>query len=107
MTWLFLIKDGSEILSIFQRFHKEICLQFNCSLKILRSHNVLKYVQHALQDYYVSHSIIHQILCVHTPHQNGVVERKNRHLLDITRTLIVHMHVFEFFGLKQSLLLVT
>jgi len=53
------MKNRSEILSIFQRFHKEINIQFNCSLKILRSDNALKYVQHALQDYCVFHGIIH------------------------------------------------
>ena len=63
MTWLFLMKDRYEILSIFQRFHREISTQFNCSLKILRSDNALEYVQHALKDYCISDGIIHQ-LCV-------------------------------------------
>jgi len=76
MTWLFLMKDRYEILSIFQRFHREISTQFNCSLKILRSDNALEYEQHALQGYCVSHSIIHQTSCPRTPEHNSVVERK-------------------------------
>ena len=74
----------------FKKTHKEISPQFNCSLKILRSD---KYVQYALQDYCISHNIIHQTLCAHTAQQNNVAERKSRHLLDIARTLMVHMHV--------------
>jgi len=31
--------------------------------------------------------------CPYTPQQNGVAERKNRHLLDITRTLLLESFV--------------
>jgi len=34
-----------------------------------------------------SHGILHQTSCACTPQQNGVVERKNRHLVETTRTL--------------------
>ncbi|RVX22875.1 Retrovirus-related Pol polyprotein from transposon RE1 [Vitis vinifera] len=45
------------------------------------------------------HGIIHQSSCAHTPQQNGVAERKNRHLVEATRTLLLHSHVpFRFWG---------
>jgi len=53
-------------------------------------------VQHALQDYCISHGIIHQTLCAHTSQQNSVAESKN-YLLDIARTLMIHMHVLKYF----------
>jgi len=31
--------------------------------------------------------------CAHTPKHNGVVEHKNNHVLDVARTLMIHMHV--------------
>ncbi|KAI3821226.1 hypothetical protein L1987_08787 [Smallanthus sonchifolius] len=37
--------------------------------------------------------IIHQTSCAHTPEQNGVSERKNRFLLEITRALIIESKV--------------
>ena len=45
------------------------------------------------------HGIFHQSSCAHTPQQNRVVERKNRHLVETTRTLLLHSHVpFRFWG---------
>lgn len=37
--------------------------------------------------------IIHQSSCVDTPQQNGVSERKNRHLLEVARSLMFTMNV--------------
>jgi len=37
-----------------------------------------------------SHSILHQTSCAYTPQQNGVAERKNRHLVEATRTLLIY-----------------
>ncbi|RVW88023.1 hypothetical protein CK203_044450 [Vitis vinifera] len=37
--------------------------------------------------------------CAHTPQQNGVAERKNRHLVETARTILLHSNVpFRFWG---------
>jgi len=59
ITWLFLMKITLKFSQFFQKNHKEISTQFNCSFKTLRSDNTLEYVQYALRDYCVSHDIIH------------------------------------------------
>ena len=36
---------------------------------------------------------MHQSSCVDTPQQNGVTERKNKHLFEVTRSLLLQMSV--------------
>ena len=43
--------------------------------------------------YTTDNGIIHESSCVYTPQQNGVVERKNRHILDLARTMMIQGHV--------------
>ena len=45
----------------------------------------------------LQHEILHQTSCVDTPSLNGVAERKNRHLLETTRTLLLQMNVPKHF----------
>ena len=37
--------------------------------------------------------IIYQTSCPYTPQQNGVAERKNRHLIETVTTLLIEFHV--------------
>src|SRR4051812_32690106 len=41
-----------------------------------------------MQNLLKSHGTIHQQSCPHTLQQNGVAERKQRHMLDVTRSLL-------------------
>ena len=40
--------------------------------------------------------IIHQTSCSHISQQNRVNERKHRHILDIARTMMIHMRVLKY-----------
>nr|CAN76326.1 hypothetical protein VITISV_014220 [Vitis vinifera] len=47
--------------------------------------------------YLQNHGIIHISSCVDTPQQNGVAERKNRHLLEVARCLMFSSNVPNYF----------
>nr|CAN65321.1 hypothetical protein VITISV_028038 [Vitis vinifera] len=83
----FMTKD--EVNLLFQNFHKMIETQYNAKVRVLRSDNGGEYQSSDLQKYLEGHGIIHQTTCSNTPQQNGVVERKNRHLLEVVRVSLI------------------
>nr|CAN67123.1 hypothetical protein VITISV_040164 [Vitis vinifera] len=82
-TWLFLMKNRAELFSIFQKFYAEIQTQFNISIRVLRSDNANEYFSAPFTSFISQHGIIHQ----------SSSERKNRHLVETTRTLLLHSNV--------------
>ncbi|RVW26366.1 Retrovirus-related Pol polyprotein from transposon TNT 1-94 [Vitis vinifera] len=63
--------------------------QYNAKVRVLRSDNDGEYQSFDLQKYLEEHGIIHQTTCSNTPQQNGVAERKNRHLLEVVRASLI------------------
>ena len=95
---LFLMKDRSKLFSIFKSFFAETENQFVVSIRTFRSDNALEYLSSQFQQFMSHHGIIHQTSCPYTPQQNGVAERKNRHLIKTARTLLIESHVPLRFG---------
>ena len=96
-TGLFLMKSRTELFSMFQKFFAEIRNQLHTSIRILCNDNALEYLFAHFSDFLSSHGILHQSSCVYTPQQHGVVERKNRHLVETTCTLLLHHTVPQHF----------
>ena len=93
------MKNLAELYSIFQKFYAEILTQFNISIRVLRSDNAREYFSAPFISFMSQHGILHQSSCAHTPQQNVIVERKNRHLIETSRTLLLHYYVpFRFWG---------
>ncbi|KAK8951032.1 hypothetical protein KSP39_PZI004596 [Platanthera zijinensis] len=93
-TWLYLLKQKSDVFPCFQNFHKMVSQQFGGTIRVLRSDNGGEYDDRGkFGAYLANHGILHQTTCVHTSTQNGVAERKNRHLLEVARCLLLAMHL--------------
>ncbi|XP_059590838.1 retrovirus-related Pol polyprotein from transposon RE1 isoform X3 [Vitis vinifera] len=97
VTWVFLMKEKSEVGHIFQTFNLMVQNQFNSKIQVLKSDNAKEYFTSSLSTYLQNHGIIHISSCVDTPQQNGVAERKNRHLLEVTRCLMFSSNVPNYF----------
>lgn len=93
LTWVYLMKSKSEVASIFPSFHKFIQNQFGTKIQTFRSDNGKEYFNQELDTYFEKEGILHHSSCTNTPQQNGVAERKNRHLLEVARALLFQMKV--------------
>ena len=87
------MKNWVELFSIFQKFYAEIQTRFNISIRVLRNDNAREYFSASFTSFMSQHGILYQSSCAHTPQQNGVVEHNNRHLVETTRTLLLHSNV--------------
>lgn len=57
-------------------------------IKTFRSNGRGEFTSNEFKSYLSNHGISHQISCPHTPQQNGVVERKHRHIIETVIALL-------------------
>ncbi|GJX06791.1 putative RNA-directed DNA polymerase [Tanacetum coccineum] len=86
-VWVFLLKSKTEVFHNIMVFYNLIKTQFKKNIKVFRSDNGTEFVNQQFYRFCESNDIIHQTSCSYTPQQNGIVERKHRHLLNVARLL--------------------
>ncbi|GJR91061.1 retrovirus-related pol polyprotein from transposon TNT 1-94 [Tanacetum coccineum] len=59
-------------------------------VKFLRTDNGTEFVNQTLRDYYEKIGISHETYVARSPRQNGVVERHNRTLIEVARTMLIY-----------------
>ena len=93
MMWLYLLTNKDEVFTVFCSFHTMTQTQFSAKLRVFSFDNGTEYMNRQFQKYFHQHGLIHQTSCPHIPKQNGVVERKNRHILETTHVFLLGAHV--------------
>lgn len=84
-TWIRLMKTKSEARQHVINFVNLIENQHSLHVKIIRTDNGPEF---NIPEFFSSKGIIHQTSCVESPQQNGRVERKHQHLLNVGRALL-------------------
>ncbi|GJX77414.1 putative RNA-directed DNA polymerase [Tanacetum coccineum] len=87
-VWTYLLKTKDEVFDCFVNFIKLIHNQFNATIKTIRSDNGTEFVNKKMFTLFSDLGIIHHTSCTHPPQQNGIAERKHRHLLNVARSLM-------------------
>ncbi|GAU43236.1 hypothetical protein TSUD_241260 [Trifolium subterraneum] len=88
MMSLYLIKTKDEVLTVFKKFKALVEKQAERSLKILRSDGGGEYTSHEFRDFCATQGISHEITTPYTPQHNGLCERRNRTIMDMTRCIL-------------------
>jgi hypothetical protein len=89
-SWLYLLKHKSDVLSIFKSIKATVENQFSTQIKFLRTDCEGEYTSNDFTAFCSSTGITHQLSCPHTPQQNGIVERKHRHIVECALTFLSH-----------------
>ena len=82
-----------KFLTIFFKFKPLMENQFSTTIKLIQSDGGGEYNFLHFQSFLNKHGIIHCKTCPHTSQQNGLVERKLRHILETSLTLLTHSHL--------------
>ncbi|CAM8929156.1 unnamed protein product [Rhodiola kirilowii] len=92
-VWIYLMKKKSEVADLLMQFFVLVETQFEKKIKMLRSDNGGEFFGTKLTSFLSMRGCIHQSSCAYTPQQNGIVERKHRHILDVARALRIQANV--------------
>ena len=84
-VWIFLLVDKLEVFRMFMAFVTMVDRQFSQTIKVVQSDNGSEF--NCLLEYFDATGILFQTSCVGTPQQNGRVERKHKHILNVGRAL--------------------
>lgn len=92
-TWVYLVKYEPETSTILENFVNYAEKQFDSKVLCIRSDNALELCKGKFKLFCQQKGIVQQTTCSYTPQQNGVVQRKHKHLLDTARALLFQSKV--------------
>ncbi|GJS65506.1 retrovirus-related pol polyprotein from transposon TNT 1-94 [Tanacetum coccineum] len=84
-----LMRIQNEVPEFVIKFLKMIQVRLNAIVRNIRTDNGTEFVNQTLRTYYEEIRISHQTSVACSPQQNGVVERRNRTLVEAARTMLI------------------
>nr|GFC93750.1 putative ribonuclease H-like domain-containing protein [Tanacetum cinerariifolium] len=88
-TWVHFLRTKDETPEVIKNFLRKIFVRLQAPAIIVRTDNGTEFKNHALKEYFDSVSITHETSAAKTPQQNGVIERRNRTLVEAARTMLI------------------
>ncbi|GKF01715.1 retrovirus-related pol polyprotein from transposon TNT 1-94 [Tanacetum coccineum] len=89
-TWVKCLRSKDEAPDFIIKFLKMIQVRLKVPVRRLRIDNGTEFVNQTLCEYYEKVSISHETSVARSLHQNGVVERRNRTLIEAARTMLIY-----------------
>ena len=88
MRWVCLLNRISEAFECFKTFKELVENEIGSRTKCLRFDNGGEFTSYEFNKYYEEHGIKRQFSIARTPQQNGVAKRKNRSVMEMSRTML-------------------
>ena len=97
MTRVCFLNKKLEAFECFRIFKEMVENEVEMRIKCLRSDNGGEFVSNEFYDYCEENGIRRDFSATYTPQQNGVVERKNRTVQEMVRTMLNDSKVRDVF----------
>nr|GEY17463.1 retrovirus-related Pol polyprotein from transposon TNT 1-94 [Tanacetum cinerariifolium] len=86
-TWVKFLRSKEEAPDFIIKFLKMIQVRIKVTVSRIRIDNGTEFVNQTLREYYEHVGISHETSVAHSPQLNGVVERRNRTLIEAAHTI--------------------
>jgi len=90
---VYMLKSKDQACDIFVKYKAEVENFTGCKVKTLRSDRGGEFLSNVLAKVCEQAGIKRQLIAPYTPQQNGVVKRRNRSVIDMTRALLKSMKI--------------
>nr|GFB41155.1 retrovirus-related Pol polyprotein from transposon TNT 1-94 [Tanacetum cinerariifolium] len=96
-TWTHFLRSKDETPKVLIDFFRLVQRGLQAQVGVVRTDKGIKFLNQTLHAYFAAKWIQHQTSVARTPEQNGVVERRNRTLVEAARTMLSAAKVPLFF----------
>jgi len=102
MCWIYFLKHKSEVAELFWKFKARVENESGCKIQTLRSDNGKEYTSEAFDRFCDDAGIHHHLTVPYTPQQNGVSEKRNRCILEMTQCMMHEKNLPKQFWAKST-----
>nr|GEX34102.1 retrovirus-related Pol polyprotein from transposon TNT 1-94 [Tanacetum cinerariifolium] len=89
-TWVKFLRSKDEAPDFIIKFWKMIQVRLKVLVCRIQTDNGTEFVNQTLCKYYEEVGISHETSATRSPQQNGIVERRNRTLIKVARTMLIY-----------------
>ena len=99
-SWFYPLKQKSGFYSVFERFKLLVENQFQSKIQQSQCDGGGEFLSKQFLSLLTQAGIQQRISCPHTPQQNGMAERKHKHLTELGLTMMFHVRVPQQFWVE-------
>nr|GFA77398.1 putative ribonuclease H-like domain-containing protein [Tanacetum cinerariifolium] len=103
-TWVYFLRTKDETPEVIKNFLKKIYVRLQAHVNIVRTDNKTEFKIHVLKNTLIVLASHMKLLQQKLLSKNGVVERRNRTLVEAARTMLIFSHAPLFLWAKKLLL---
>jgi hypothetical protein len=101
-VWVYFMKHKGEVFQHFLNFKAMVEKEKGVSIKCLRFDGRGEHFSNEFSEYLKEHGIQRKCSCSYSPQQNGVVERKNKQITEITRAMLNEKNLPNYFWAEAA-----